>query len=131
MMRKILFGLLFIVSSTVYADDISTEESFTPIQINYLYDEPTNPNILEFQDLVDKEEKISACVVDYVEKQRKKTYARNTKQTLYDLVNNFKQVVSRIYGAKKSFKDDVPYEEKLDALAKVQCEAYYTMSVLK
>ncbi len=138
-MRKIIFSLLFICSLNAYAEDNYPDEAeiapieieITPTDINEIYSKNLQLNIIEFQDLIEKEEKVAACVSEYVTKQIKKTYAKATKQTLYELVNNFNGVVSRIYGPKKPVKDDIPYEEKIEALAKVQCEAYYNMRVLK
>ena len=104
-MRRIIFSLLLACSlNLAIANDLPT-------------------------DLADKEEKISSCVDEYVKKQSK-SYARIVKNNLYDLMNNFDRITSRIYGKKES-ADEVPYEDKIEALARVQCEAYYTMGVLK
>lgn len=104
-MRRIIFSLLLVCS----------------LNLAIASDLPTDP--------ADKEEKISSCVDEYVKKQSK-SYARIVKNNLYDLMNNFDRITSRIYGKKES-ADEVPYEDKIEALARVQCEAYYTMGVLK
>lgn len=80
-------------------------------------------------DLVAKEEKTDACISEYVIK-RDKSYDKITQSTLYDLIHNFGKITSRVYG-KKPQGGDIPFEEKIEALARVQCEAYYALGVLK
>lgn len=80
-------------------------------------------------DLVAKEEKVDSCISEYVIK-RDKSYDKITQSTLYDMIHNFGKIASRAYG-KKPQGDDVPFEEKIEALARVQCEAYYALGVLK
>jgi hypothetical protein len=77
----------------------------------------------------DKEEKIALCMREYIKKQSK-SYAKIAQSNLYDLLNNFDNIVAKIYG-KKSLPDDILYAEKIELLARVQCEAYYKMGVLK
>jgi len=55
---------------------------------------------------------------------------KKVQDNLYNLIHNFDNIVSKINGKKTSL-DNVPYVEKLEALAKVQCEAYYAIGVLK
>ena len=80
-------------------------------------------------DVEDRENKVSVCVTNYIEKQSK-SYAKVVKNNLYDLIRNFDRIASQVYG-KRVLADDTPYQEKIEALAKVQCEAYYTMGMLK
>lgn len=130
MMRRIIFSLLLAFSVSSYADDSEqVVESYTPIEINQIFDRDRVYSIDGLIDLVEKEEKIGICVEDYIKKQSK-SYTKIAQNNLYDLIHNFDKIASRIYG-KKPPPDDISYEEKLEALAKVQCEAYYTMGVLK
>lgn len=94
-----------------------------------MFNEQNTDDVKSLPDLVDKEEKVSRCIEEYVTKQSK-SYSKIVQGNLYDLMNNFDSIVSRIYG-KKKIADNVPYENKLEALAIVQCEAYYAMRVLK
>lgn len=77
----------------------------------------------------DKEEKITLCMEEYVRKQSK-SYAKIAQSNLYNLLSNFDSIVAKIYG-KKGLPDNIPYAEKIELLARVQCEAYYKMGVLK
>lgn len=98
------------------------------MQVSQLYDTTAivDTNIV---DLVAKGEKVDACIAEYVVK-RDKSYDKITQSTLYDLIHNFGKITSRVYG-KKPQADDIPFEEKIEALARVQCEAYYALGVLK
>jgi hypothetical protein len=131
-MRRIIFSLLLIYSSNLIAkgDDLPAEVlAITPFQVNQLFEVQNKDDIKTLPDLVDKEEKVSHCIEEYVVKQSK-SYSKIAQSNLYDLMNNFNSIVSRIYG-KKKVEDDIPYEDKVEALATVQCEAYYAMGVLK
>ena len=134
-MRKLLFFVLLFCSLNIFAKGgISTTSGteITPFQINQMFDEKnTLQKISKYQDLVEKEEKINECISTYVEKQSK-SYAKIPQNDLYDLFHNFSKIISRVYGQKQdSNQEDVPYEEKLEALATIQCEAYYAIGVLK
>lgn len=100
----------------------------TPLRVSQYFDEQ-NSISADIPDLVDREDKVSACVQDYVEKQSK-SYAKIAQNNLYDLIRNFDRITSEVYG-KKSKIDEIPYEEKIEALANIQCEVYYKMGVLK
>jgi len=116
-MRRIIFSLLVLVSLNSYADDeidLPPENVITPGEV---------------VQIVEKDNKIGDCVNDYIKKQSK-SYAKIAQSNLYDLIHNFNKVTKRIYG-KKPTEDDIAHEEKLEALAKIQCEAYYTIGVLK
>jgi hypothetical protein len=101
----------------------------TPVKVNMLFsmmnvfDSNTLPNFVE------REKRIVGCVENYIESQSK-TYAKIVKNNLYDLIHNFDIIASKIYG-KKPVLDDATYEEKIRALARVQCEAYNDIGVLK
>lgn len=115
-MKRILFSLLFICSSSVFANsDIPVEVAQDPVA--------------EVVDTSVKDAKIATCVVEYVKKQSK-SYSRLAQENLYDLIHNFDRIVSKVYG-KTPKQNDTSMEYKIMALAKVQCELYYAMGVLK
>lgn len=103
--------------------------SIAALHINRQYDDLFFPDIKLLIDLIDREEKVAACVVEYIRKQSR-SYAKIAQNNLYDLIHNFDRVASRIYG-KKQPPDKISYEEKIEALGKLQCEAYYAMRLLK
>lgn len=129
-MRFLVFSLLFACSlSFAKGSDIPPGQNLTAIQVSKLYSEQQIPNITTMVDVEDRENKVSVCVTNYIEKQSK-SYAKVVKNNLYDLIRNFDRIASQLYG-KRVLADDTPYQEKIEALAKVQCEAYYTMGMLK
>jgi len=131
-MRRIIFSLLLIYSSNLLAkgDDLPAEVlAITPYQVSQLFEEQYKEDIKDLVDLVDKEEKVALCMEEYIKKQSK-SYSKIVQNNLYDLIHNFDRIASRIYG-KKQTVDEIPYEDKIEALARVQCEAYYTMGALK
>jgi hypothetical protein len=131
MMTKLVLSLFLIYSSGLLAREIETvvEEPPTTVQMVRLFDERAAHDISVLPDLVDKEEKVSECMVTYIQKQSK-SYSRNAQNNLYDLIHNFDRVASKIYG-KKAEDDAVPIQDKVEALARLQCEAYYTLKILK
>ena len=110
-MRRLLLPLLLFCSLSSFADEPD----------NYV--EPIVP-----VDAV-KEDKVSKCIEEYIKKQSK-SYSKIAQANLYDLMHNFDNIIAKIYG-KKGLPDDIPYAEKIELLARVQCEAYYKMGVLK
>lgn len=128
MMRIPLVSLLLIISSSALAKpDVPVE--VTPIQVHQMFEEQVKLDIANLPDLVEKENRVASCVEDYIKKQSK-SYSKIVQHNLYDLIHNFDRITSRLYG-KKSPKDDIPHSEKIEALAKVQCEAYNAIGVLK
>jgi hypothetical protein len=125
-MRRIIFSLLLLCSSTLFAKEV---DQLPEIVLLQSFEEQQIIDIKDLPDLVDREVKITACVDDYIKRQSK-TYAKIVKNNLYDLIHNFDRIASKIYG-KKQEADDMSYEDKIGALAIVQCEAYYTIGVLK
>jgi hypothetical protein len=133
-MRRLIFSILLILSSNIFAKDevVSTvvEPDISVLQVSQLFDSSNKlDKRIKYIDLVAKEEKITICIVKYVEDQTK-SWAKIPQNDLYDLLNNFGKIASRIQG-KKVDGDDIPYDEKLEALANVQCEAYYALGVLR
>jgi hypothetical protein len=129
-MRRIIFSLLFAFFINAYADNPDLNiETFTPVEISNLFDKNNNIDLERLVNLVEKEEKIGVCIEDYIKKQSK-SYTKIVQNTLYDLIHNFDRIASEIYGKKLS-SDKMSYEDKIEALARIQCEAYYTMGMLK
>lgn len=128
-MRRILLSLLLIYSSNLLAkgNEVIVDPIITSVQISRMLDDTQNTAALV--DLIDKEEKVSVCMQEYIKKQSK-SYAKIAQENLYGLIHNFDSIVAKIYG-KKGLPDDISYEEKIELLARVQCEAYYKMGVLK
>jgi hypothetical protein len=135
MMNGIILSLLLALSSNLYAKGQDSfigpeyDPPITSIDVSKAFDLDYNVEIKTLVDLIDKETKVNACVQAYVEKQGK-SYARVVQENLYDLIHNFDKISSKIRG-KKPEADPIPYDEKISALARVQCEAYYKMGVLK
>jgi hypothetical protein len=130
-MRRIIFSLLLICSLNVSAkaDDYIEDIGISPLVVIYIYDEQNSISVSELDDLVDREIKVGKCAEDYIKKQSK-SYAKIVQNNLYDLIHNFDRITSKIYG-KKPEMDEIPYDEKVEALARIQCEAYYSMGALK
>ncbi len=101
----------------------------TPVEVNRVYDEQNTISIVGLPDILDRQEKVEACMTEYIRRQSK-SYAKIVQNNLYDMIHNFDRIASKIYG-KKPGEDEISYEDKIEALARVQCEAYYTMGVLK
>ena len=128
-MRKTIFLLLLICSCNVFSNKIPEQEPvISVLQVHGMFSE-YNISTTGIFDIVDKEEKVSACTLDYIKKQSK-SYLKAAQGNLFDLLHNFDNIVSKIYG-KKGLPDNIPYEEKVELLAKVQCETYYKIGVLK
>lgn len=123
-MKNILF-LLFICCTTAFATKIP-EQEITPAQVNRMFVYSTSIDVFDFND---RSEKIESCIEDYKNKQSK-SYMRVAQGNLFDLIHNFDNLVSKLYG-KRGLKDTVSYDEKIALLAKLQCDTYYKMGVLK
>ena len=97
--------------------------------LNSFADEPDNyvEPIVQIDTV--KEDAVSTCMEEYIRKQSK-SYSKVAQANLYALIHNFDSIIAKIYG-KKGLPDDIPYAEKIELLARVQCEAYYKMGVLK
>jgi len=131
-MRRIIFSLLIVCSLNSFAkgaEPLPELPSITEVEVSRFFDEQFFPDIKVLVDLVDREEKVAVCVLEYVKKQSK-SYSKIAQHNLYDLIHNFDRIASKIYG-KNPQVDEISYEEKIEALGRVQCEAYYTMGILK
>jgi hypothetical protein len=130
-MKRLIFSLLIVFSSNVLAEQAAVvEEVLTTVQIARLFEEQNILDINNLPDLVDREEKVSKCVEEYIKKQLR-SYSKIVQNNLYDLIHNFDRITSRIYGKKPAEDDGITHEDKIEALARLQCEAYYAIKVLK
>lgn len=75
----------------------------------------------------EKEIKISECIEDYIKRQ-KKSYLVESQNDLYYLMHDFGKIIKKLDG--KPVNSTVSREEKLLSLAKIQCEAYYSLGIL-
>lgn len=133
-MKVIILCLLFVLTGNLYADDRNSfvdleYEPITALEVSKRFYIDYDPDIESLIDLADKELKVDACVRTYVEKQAK-SYAKVVQENLYDLIHNFDKIITKIQG-KRPDQDNISYDEKISALARVQCETYYKMGVLK
>lgn len=111
------------------ADLHTVEYPLTTIEVLQLFEELNNIDIATLPDLVSREEKVHSCMQEYIKRQSR-SYSRIVQSNLYDLIHNFDRAAARISG-KKPATDNITHEEKIEALARVQCEAYYAIRVLK
>jgi hypothetical protein len=129
---RILFLLLVIFSANVSSKGVEPfpiEEILTPIEVHKLFEAQYVIPVTGLVDIIDNIEKIDICIEEYKKKQSK-SYAKIVQNNLYDLMNNFERILSKIYG-KKPGVDEISYDEKVEVLAKLQCKAYYRMEILK
>ncbi len=112
-MRKLLLPLLLLCSLNSFASESESENIVEPIA-------PVD---------VVREEIVTKCMEEYIKKQSK-SYSKIAQANLYNLIHNFDSIIAKIYG-NKGLPDDIPYAEKIELLARVQCEAYYKMGILK
>lgn len=130
MMSKLVFLLFLIFSLNVHAEVDTPSIEVSTIQIAQLFDENVvQIDIKKLPNLVEREEKIESCVADYIKKQSR-TYSAIVQNNLYDLLFNFERVIPRLYG-KKQEADKVLLADKIEALARLQCEVYYSIRAIK
>lgn len=102
---------------------------YYPVDVSSMYSTSPEVDVSSFEDLVNREEVIDRCIDEY-KKSRSRSYMKSVQSNLYDLIHNLDRVTSKIYGEKPP-ADNVSLEEKIGALAKIQCEAYYTLGIIK
>ena len=134
-MRTFVFYILLVFSLNIFAEEGEPmgppEPDISPLQVSQIFDSSnTLDKKIKLVDLVAKEEKISICIDAYKEKQMK-SWAKIPQTNLYEFLHNPERMNARIYGKKDKASDEVSYEEKIDALATLQCEAYYAIGILK
>lgn len=132
-MKALILCLFFVLSNVAFGNPVvgppEREQTISAVEISKLFDLEYTEEITSLVDFIDKEEKVNVCVQLYIEKQTK-SYARVVQENLYDLIHNFEKIASKVQG-KKPDKDTISFDEKISALARVQCETYYKMGVLK
>lgn len=127
-MKVFVYFLLLLFSTTSLGKDYESI-NLDSILLLKIFEETNILDISKLPDFIDKEEKISICVEEYKARQSR-SYARSVQKNLYDLIHNFEGVISRITGNMRS-NGHVSLQYKIDALAKIQCDIYYSMGVLK
>lgn len=132
-MRFVIFSIVLTCSCNLFARSIDffpePLPNMSPLEVNQLFD---TTNVVELSNLIDyveQEELVNECVVDYVSK-HVKSYSKLVQNNLYDLMHDFDKVLSKVYG-KKQLPTSVPHEDKIEAIGRVQCEAYRAMGMLK
>jgi anaerobic ribonucleoside-triphosphate reductase len=128
-MMKIAFYFFLLLFCSINA--IASEHGLVileAIYIHQIFDEQNRVDISKLPDFVIKEDKINKCIEEYIRRQSK-SYAKNVQSNLYNLIYNFDSVLSSFLG--KKLKDNISLEEKIEMLAKMQCDAYYAIGILK
>jgi hypothetical protein len=87
--------------------------------VTYAKDNNPSAYVAEMQD-TGKQEQVDRCVEEYIRKQSK-SYARIVQNNLYNLMQALGKVDN----------NSITYDEKIETLAKIQCETYYKLGVLK
>ena len=134
-MRIVILLLLLLGVGGVQSrpDELLARQLVEPMQacleISRLLDIEQNIEISSLVDFIDRENKIELCINQYIEKQSK-VYSRVVQENLYDMIHNFDKITSKIRGKKPEI-DLVPFDTKISALARVQCEIYYLLGGLK
>lgn len=119
----VLLCIIFLCSASLAQTKGLPESADTPVQPRVILLEEDTPEQRE------KNAKISQCVKDYIEKQSQSSRQR-VQRNLYDLLHNFDSVVSRLNN-KKIIPDNTSFQERLEAVAKLQCELFYASKILK
>jgi predicted transcriptional regulator len=125
-MKKVLFVFLLFLSAHAVALDSRTIDSKQVHSLYQFYQPLVMPTAI---DLIDKQEKVNYCVTDY-KKRRAKKGANTVRDILFGMISNFEQTISGI-NANRQNKNIVANEKKLQALALMQCEIFYSMGVLE
>ena len=128
-MKIAVFSLLLVCSVHSFAKGHDIIDQNTSLEVNKIFSDSYKPGLASLVDYIDKDNKVTSCIDNYVKKQLK-SYSRIAQENLYGLIHNFDGVLSKLYG-KKELPDDIPYSEKIELLARVQCEAYYKIGALK
>lgn len=124
---SVLFYSLNICAHGEVLPPNKTPAEITSVDVNRYYVE--NVNRQDIKDLVEKEEKVNKCIIEYINKQER-SWAKSNQNNLYDLINNFSKIILKVSG-KQQVKDDISYKDKLEILANVQCDVYFNMGILK
>ena len=115
-----LLALAFSTGAHAQADELWVNSVFQMRQVSPL----------EAVDYTVSYEKFEKCVDGYVKKQSH-SYAKAAQSNLYDLVHNFDQVLSKLSNKKIDSKSTVTKEERILALAQIQCNTYHRMGLLE
>ena len=128
-MKVVLVLLGLFLSFGVKAESDYQLYFYTEIDVNNIHVNALQVDTKKLLNVIKREERIELCISEYIRK-HSKSYTAIAKQNLYEMMHDFDRITSRIYG-KKPAQDIVPLEEKVEAVAKVQCEVYNAMGILK
>lgn len=128
-MKVVLVLLGLFLSFNVKAESDYQLYFYTELDVNNIHTDTLLIDTKKLPNIIKREERIELCVTEYIRK-HSKSYTAIAKQNLYEMMHDFDRITSRIYG-KKPAQDIVPLEEKIEAVAKVQCEVYNAMGILK
>lgn len=95
----------------------------THLKAQDLQEEPFRHEPLVDLEIEEKNRKVNECIDEYLGR-NPKSYSRIIKNRLYELLDD-------VGNTFKGSREDVPFKERLEALAKVQCELYYNINLLK
>lgn len=115
----------------VLAEEHGQSVTSDNIEILYIlkkFENTQNMDIRKLPDVLETETKISNCMVDYISRQSK-SYAKRVQNNLYDLMYNFDGVIDKMLGKRQ--KENPSLDDKLETLARMQCDLYYKMGILR
>ena len=129
-MKEIICVLVLLCLVLLYSNTFAqTAGSQEPADVPVLIHPRVIPIEAEMAQQRERESKISQCVKDYIEKQSRSSRQR-VQRNLYDLLHNFDGVVSKLNN-KRIIPDNTSFQERLEAVAKLQCELFYNSKILK
>lgn len=118
--------MLLVASTTAMSTElVGPPEELSVVEIAHRFELQNPVDIENLPDLVDRTERVDQCMVEYIQRQSR-SYAKSVQGNLYDLLHNFDRIASKIYG-KTPPADGITHQQKVEALAKIQCEAYYVI----
>lgn len=120
---------LTVISVSAKTVDMFLIAPMTSLDINREFSQKTVITLSGLTDVVNKEDKISTCIVTYIKRQSR-SYTKQTQDNLYNLMNDFDNIIARLYN-KQVAPSDITHNEKIEVLARIQCDAYYKIGVLK
>ncbi len=99
------------------------------VRVLRLFEDRAAIDIATLQDLVDREEKVLKCMDAYIKKY-KNSYSTAAQNNLYELLIDFERIAGRLAGRQQP-RSPIPQQEKIEVVAQLQCDMYYTTGVLK
>lgn len=101
------------------------------LRINSIFQyEENHKEFVETQDYLKKYHAFSQCINTYIEKQSR-SYIRSAQSNLYDLIHDFDKISDKVAGKRVKENSFIKKEERILALASIQCNTYYRLGILK